>query len=74
MVNRKYDVLVRNGRERYLVIPERDYQALREKLEDQADFRAIEQSKKRQARSPRYTLEQIKRDLRSSKRPKRKSA
>jgi PHD/YefM family antitoxin component YafN of YafNO toxin-antitoxin module len=63
MTKTKYDVLVRNGKERFVVIPEKDYEALRERLEDDADYRAIEESKKRQANSPRYTLEQVKREL-----------
>jgi PHD/YefM family antitoxin component YafN of YafNO toxin-antitoxin module len=45
----KYDDLIRNGRERFVVIPERDYKAMQERLEDDADFRAIEASKKRNA-------------------------
>jgi len=49
MSKTNYDVLVRNGKERLLVIPEKDYEQLRERLEDVADFRAIELSKKRNA-------------------------
>lgn len=59
----RYDVLVRNGKERFVVVPEKDYQAMRQRLEDEADFRAIEASKKRQANSPRYSLAQVKREL-----------
>ncbi len=47
MLNTKYDVLVRNGKERFVVIPVKDYEAMRERLVDDADFRAIESSKKR---------------------------
>jgi hypothetical protein len=42
-----YDVLVRNGKERFLIVPEKDFQAMREKLEDEADCprrRAIEKA------------------------------
>jgi PHD/YefM family antitoxin component YafN of YafNO toxin-antitoxin module len=63
MLKTKYDVLVRNGKERFVVLPEKDYQAMRERLEDDADFRAIEASKKRQAGSARYTSAQIRREL-----------
>ncbi len=63
MLNTKYDVLVRNGKERFVVIPVREYEAMRERLEDDADFRAIEASKKRQAASPRTPLQQVKREL-----------
>jgi PHD/YefM family antitoxin component YafN of YafNO toxin-antitoxin module len=49
MLKTKYDVLVRNGKDRFVVVPEKDYQAMRQRLEDEADFRAIESSKKRNA-------------------------
>ena len=63
MLKMKHDVLVRNGKERFIVVPEKEYEAMRERLEDDADFRAIEASKKRQARSPRTSLLQVKREL-----------
>ncbi len=63
MLKTKYDVLVRNGKERFLTVPEKDFEAMRDLLEDEADFRAIEESKKRNAGKPKYTLEQIKREL-----------
>jgi PHD/YefM family antitoxin component YafN of YafNO toxin-antitoxin module len=59
----KYDVLVRNGKDRFVVIPERDYQAMREQLEDDADFRAIEASKKRNAGKPLISHDEILREL-----------
>jgi PHD/YefM family antitoxin component YafN of YafNO toxin-antitoxin module len=63
MVKTKYDLLIRNGKERFILIPEKDYDAMQERLEDDADFRAIEASKKRQSRSPRIPSEQVKREL-----------
>jgi PHD/YefM family antitoxin component YafN of YafNO toxin-antitoxin module len=70
----KYDLLIRNGKERFILIPEKDYDAMRERLEDDADFRAIEASKKRQSRSPRIPSDQVKRELGiSSARTKRKA-
>jgi PHD/YefM family antitoxin component YafN of YafNO toxin-antitoxin module len=63
MLKTKYDVLVRNGKERFVIVPEKEYEAMRERLEDDADFRAIEASKKRQAGSPRTSLQQVKREL-----------
>lgn len=63
MPKTKYDLLIRNGKDRFIVIPEKDYDAMRERLEDDADFRAIEASKKRQARSPRIPSDQVKREL-----------
>lgn len=72
MLKAKYDVLVRNGRERFIVVPEKEFEALRERLEDEADFRAIEESKKRNVGRPLVPLEQVKRDLGLSKRRKKR--
>jgi hypothetical protein len=47
----------------FIVIPEKDCNAMQERLEDDADFRAIEASKKRQSRSPRIPSDQVKREL-----------
>ena len=63
MLKTKYDLLIRNGKDRFILIPEKDYDAMRERLEDDADFRAIEASKKRQSRSPRIPSDQVKREL-----------
>ncbi|MGA2231676.1 MAG: hypothetical protein ABSH22_12320 [Tepidisphaeraceae bacterium] len=63
MLKAKYDLLIRNGNERYIVIPEKEYDAMQERLEDDADFRAIEASKKRQSRSPRIPSDHVKREL-----------
>lgn len=63
MLKTKYDLLIRNGKERFIVIPEKDYDAMQERLEDDADFRTIEASKKRQSRSPRIPSDQVKREL-----------
>ena len=71
MLKTKYDVLVRNGKERFLVVPEKDFEAMRERLEDEADFRAIEASKRRNAGKPTYTLAHVKREL-GMTRPSRK--
>ena len=63
MPKTKYDLLIRNGKDRFIVIAEKDYNAMRERLADDADFRAIEASKKRQSRSPRIPSDQVKREL-----------
>ncbi len=63
MPKTKYDVLVRNGKDRFVVIPEKEYQALRARLEDEADFRAIEASKKRNAGRALIPHEQVMREL-----------
>lgn len=63
MLKAKYDVLVRNGRERFIVVPERGYEAMHECLENDADSRALEALKKLQPDSPRTSLQQVKRKL-----------
>ncbi len=63
MQKTEYDVLVKNGRERFIVVPEKDFEALRQQLEDEADFRIIEESKKRNAGKPLIPFEQVKREL-----------
>ncbi len=74
MLKSNYDVLVRNGKERFVVVPEKEYQVMREHLEDDADFRAIEASKRRQAGSPRTSLQQVKRELAAAARRKKRGA
>jgi PHD/YefM family antitoxin component YafN of YafNO toxin-antitoxin module len=74
MPKTNYDLLIRNGKERFIVIPEKDYDAMRERLEDDADFRAIEASKLRQARSPRIPSAQVKRELGIAPRRARRKA
>ena len=69
----KYDVLVRNGKERFVVIPEKDYQALRDRLEDEADFRDIEDSKRRQAGDRTISHAEMKRRLGMTTSRKRKA-
>ncbi len=70
MLKTKYDLLIRNGKDRFIVVPEKDYAAMQERLEDDADFRAIEASKKRQAKSPRIPATELKRQLAASRRGK----
>lgn len=74
MLKSKYDVLVRNGKERFIVVPEKDFDALREQLEDEADFQAIEESKKRNAGKPLIPFEEVKRQLAQSNRRRKRQA
>jgi len=52
MVKSKYDVLVRNGKDRFVMVPENDFIAMQERFEADPDFRAIEASKKRNVGRP----------------------
>ena len=63
MLTTKYDVLTRNGKDQFVVIPLEDYQALLERLEDEVDFRTIEASKKRNAGKPLIPHEQMMREM-----------
>lgn len=70
MPKRNYDVLTRNGKQKFFVVPVEDYQALLEKLEDEADYRALLAARRANAGKPTYTLQQLKRDL-ATHRPRR---
>jgi hypothetical protein len=59
MLKTKYDMLTRNGNEHFVVVPLKDYEALLEQMEDEADFRALEAAKKRNAGKPRIPHSQI---------------
>ncbi len=63
MLKTKYDVLTRNGKEKFVVVPLKDFEALLERAEDEADFRAIEASKKRNAGKPLIPHEQVMREF-----------
>jgi PHD/YefM family antitoxin component YafN of YafNO toxin-antitoxin module len=63
MLKTHYDVLTRNGREKFFVVPVKEYEALLEKLEDEADYRALVKARKANAGKPTYTLEEVKREL-----------
>ena len=67
-------MLIRNGKERFVMIPEKDYRAMRQRLEDEADFRAIEASKKRNAGRRLIPHEQVMREFGlTARRGKRKA-
>lgn len=63
MLKSRYDILTRNGKEQFVVIPLADYKALVELSEDQADHRAIQASKKRNAGKPLVPHDQVMRDF-----------
>ena len=71
MLKTPYDVLTRNGKEKFVVVPVKDYETLLEKLEDEADYRALVEARNANAGKPTYTLEQVKREL-GMLRPRRK--
>ena len=74
MHQKNYDVLIRNGKEQFVVIPKEHYEALLERLEDEEDFRALQEAKQRNAGTPLIPHAQVVRELgltRSRKKAKR---
>ena len=69
-----YDVLTRNGKEKFLVVPVKDYEALLEKVEDEADYRALVKARKANAGKPTHTLEEVKRELGMTRSGKKRPA
>ena len=63
MIKTQYDVLTRNGKEKFFIVPAREYEALLEKLEDKADYRALVRAREANDGKPTYTLEEVKREL-----------
>jgi hypothetical protein len=63
MLKTKYDVVTRNGKPQFVLVPVGDYEALLERLEDDADFRAIEKSKKRNSGKRLIPHEQVMREF-----------
>jgi PHD/YefM family antitoxin component YafN of YafNO toxin-antitoxin module len=63
MLKTNYDVLTRNGKEQFLVIPVKEYEALLEKLEDEADYRALIKARKANAGKPTCTLREMRQHL-----------
>jgi len=74
MLKTRYDVLTRNGKEKFFIVPVDDFQALLEKLEDEADYRALLKARKANAGRPTYTLDQVKRELGMARSTKKRRA
>lgn len=63
VVKTKYDVLTRNGREQFVVVPLKDFEALMERVEDENDHRLIERSKKQNAGKRLISHERVMREF-----------
>jgi hypothetical protein len=63
MHQKNYDVLIRNGKEQFVVIPKKHYEALLERLEHEEDYRTLQQAKKRNAGTPLIPHAQVVREL-----------
>ena len=47
MILKKYDVILHNGKDQFVLVPQKDYEALLERLEDDRDYRDLQTAKKR---------------------------
>ena len=56
-------MLSRNVKEKFFVVPVKEYEALLDKLENEADSRALVKARKTNAGKPTCTLEEVKREL-----------
>lgn len=63
MLKLKPKFLKENGEAKFVVFSMKDYAEIREALEDAEDFRILEESKRRNAGKPTYTLAEVKRRL-----------
>ena len=63
MLKTRYDVLTRNGTEKFVVVPMTDYEALLERLEDEQDLRDLQAAKKLNAGKPGISHEQMLKQL-----------
>ncbi len=63
MLKTKYDMLTRNGKEQFVVVPLKDYESMLERLEDEEDLQILEAAKKRNAGKPLIPHEQVMREF-----------
>ncbi len=63
MLKTKYDVLSRDGKELFVMVPVSDYQEMLERLEDHDDLRTIDEAKIRNAGRPLIPHEQVMREF-----------
>ena len=72
MLKTRYDVLTRNGKEKFVVIPMTEYEALLDRLEDAQDLRDLQEARKRNAGKPGISHEQMLKEL--GLKPRRRKA
>ncbi|HVT89901.1 MAG TPA: hypothetical protein VHD56_13690 [Tepidisphaeraceae bacterium] len=63
MVKLKPEFISRNGRKEFAVLTIKDYERVMEALEDAEDIRILRTARRRNADSPVYTLNEVKRRL-----------
>lgn len=70
MLKLKPKFLKENGKDKFVLFSMKEYAQIREALEDAEDFRILEESRRRNAGKPTYTLEEVKRHLGIVTRPR----
>jgi hypothetical protein len=63
VVKIKPEFLSKNGRREFAVLTMKDFDRVMEALEDAEDLRILREARRRNADSPTYTLEEVKRRL-----------
>ena len=63
MLNKEYDILLRRSKERFVLVPEKDYKAMLALLEDEEDYRILEAAIKCNAGKPTIPHERIMREF-----------
>ena len=63
MVKLKPEFLVKNGKREFVILTARDFDRVIEALEDAEDLRILRESRRRNAKSPTFTLEEVKQRL-----------
>lgn len=63
MVKIKPEFLTKNGRREFAVLTMKDFDRVIEALEDAEDLRILREARRRNANSPTYTHEEVKRRL-----------
>jgi len=74
MVKIKPEFLVKNGRRQFVILTAKDFDRVIEALEDAEDLRILREARRRNANSPTFTLEEVKRRLGISPSRKRKAS
>ena len=57
------EIWTRNGRDSFVVLSMKDFEKVQDLIEDAGLSRIMRQAKRRQANSPTYTLDEVKRRL-----------
>ncbi|HEX4056110.1 MAG TPA: hypothetical protein VHX86_17755 [Tepidisphaeraceae bacterium] len=73
MLKIKPEIWEKNGRERFVVMSMRDFEKVQELIEDAGLSRMLREAKQRNAKSPTYTLAEVKRRLGLARPRKRKA-